>query len=89
MTGDRIDGKPESAAVELLAVQSRRESRRPEWNGPFADPNMRLPLHPAAVAERRAATRRWRERTRARALEAAAVRTRDDSVQPAAEAAEA
>ena len=28
---NRIDGMPPSAAVESLAVQRRRESRREEW----------------------------------------------------------
>jgi hypothetical protein len=36
------------------------------WEGPFSDPNQRLPQEPSVRAERRAAQHRWRERQRAR-----------------------
>ena len=36
------------------------------WEGPFADPNKRLPQEPTVAAQRREATRAWRERQRAR-----------------------
>ena len=36
------------------------------WEGPFADPNQRLPQEPSVAAERRAAQQRWRQRQRAR-----------------------
>jgi hypothetical protein len=32
------------------------------WEGPFADPNQRLPQEPGVAARRRAAQRAWRER---------------------------
>jgi hypothetical protein len=36
------------------------------WEGPFSDPNQRLPQEPSVRAEQRAAQHRWRERQRAR-----------------------
>jgi hypothetical protein len=46
---------------ELLPLQP--------WEGPFDDPHQRLPQAPDVAAQRRAATRAWRERRR-RAREA-------------------
>jgi hypothetical protein len=36
------------------------------WEGPFADPNQRLPQAPDVAAERRATMRAWRGRQRIR-----------------------
>jgi hypothetical protein len=72
-------------ALHLAGVGFRRRWNPPRlhpWEGPFDNPEMRLPQHPAVAAERRAATRRWRARQRARALEAGA-RSREDGGQRA------
>jgi hypothetical protein len=59
------------AAMEGLhraGVQFRRswEPQQLEpWEGPFFDPNQRLPQEPGVRAERRASQQRWRERQRA------------------------
>lgn len=45
----------------------RPPTRLQSWEGPFADPNQRLPMHPAILREQRAARRRWRARQRAAA----------------------
>jgi hypothetical protein len=37
-----------------------------EWEGPFDDPNRRLPVHPAVAARRKAEGRLYLERVRAR-----------------------
>jgi hypothetical protein len=64
------------AALEALRrsnVPFRREWKPPElqaWQGPFADPDKRLPQEPGVAARRRVAQRAWRER-RKRAREAA------------------
>jgi hypothetical protein len=63
-----------SAAAALEALRrSNVPFRRPweppplePWEGPFADPNQRLPQEPSVAAERRAAQQRWRQRQRAR-----------------------
>jgi hypothetical protein len=69
-------------ALRLSGVEFRRPWKPPAiraWGGPFDDPNKRLPQAPDVAAHRREVTRRWRERKRARALEAA---TRDDGAGP-------
>jgi hypothetical protein len=47
------------------------------WEGPFADPNKRLPQAPEVKAERSAAHKRWRERQRARKAGLLAAETED------------
>lgn len=60
------------AALAGLALAGVRLGRwRPPkrlrpWEGPFSDPNQRLPMHPEVAREQRAARRRWRARQRAR-----------------------
>ena len=56
-------------ALYLSGVVFRRPWEPPQfepWEGPFADPNQRLPQAPEVAAQRRAARRRAVERTRAR-----------------------
>jgi hypothetical protein len=59
------------AALEALRranVPVRREWKSPPlplWQGPFTDPDERLPQAPEVAAQRRAAQRRWRERQKA------------------------
>jgi hypothetical protein len=55
------------------------------WERPFDDPRRTLPQHPEVRAQQREACRRWREKKRARAPAAAAVR--DDAQSTASEAA--
>jgi len=82
-----------SARAALTALRrSGVEFRRPwkpsklrAWEGPFADPTKRLPQAPDVAAHRREVTRRWRERMRARVLEAAA-RTGEDGAHLASDA---
>jgi hypothetical protein len=38
----------------------------PEWEGPFPNPHVRLPMHPVVARERAAAQQRYRERRRER-----------------------
>jgi hypothetical protein len=55
-------------ALHLSGVVFRRRWKPPRlkpWEGPFADPNERLPQAPDVAARRRAARRRSRERQRA------------------------
>ena len=62
-------------ALHLSGVVFRRRWKPPRlkpWEGPFADPNQRLPQAPDVAALRRAARRRWRARQRARAAQCAA-----------------
>jgi hypothetical protein len=63
------------AAMARAGLPFRRPLRpvhlRP-WEGPFTGAERRLPQHPEVRARQREACRRWRERKRARALEAAA-----------------
>jgi hypothetical protein len=68
-------------ALRLSGVAFRRAWKPPElraWEGPFDDPNKRLPQAPDVAAHRREVTRRWRERQRA--LKTAAT-ARDDAAQ--------
>ena len=54
-------------ALHLSGVVFRRKWKPPRlkpWEGPFADPNERLPQAPDVAARRRAAGRRSRERQR-------------------------
>jgi hypothetical protein len=54
-------------ALHLSGVVFRRKWRPPRlrpWEGPFADPNERLPQAPDVAARRRAARRRWQVRQR-------------------------
>jgi hypothetical protein len=56
-------------ALHLSGVVFRRPWKPPRlrpWEGPFADPNQRLPQAPDVAARRLAARRRWRERRCAR-----------------------
>jgi hypothetical protein len=56
-------------ALHLSGVVFRRQWKPPRlkpWEGPFADPNERLPQAPDVAAQRTAARRRSRERQRAR-----------------------
>jgi hypothetical protein len=56
-------------ALYLAGVQFCRPWEPPPlepWEGPFTDPNQRLPQEPRVAAQRRAAQRRWRERQRVR-----------------------
>jgi hypothetical protein len=60
-------------ALHRSGVPFRRLWRPPAlkpWEGPFDGSEKRLPRHPAVAARRREYARRWRERQRARALEA-------------------
>jgi hypothetical protein len=55
-------------ALHLSGVVFRRPWKPPRlkpWEGPFGDPNERLPQAPDVAARRRAARRRSRERQRA------------------------
>jgi hypothetical protein len=64
-------------ALHLSGVVFRRPWNPPRlqpWEGPFADPNARLPQAPEVAAQRRAAQQRWRERQRAQAAKQAAER---------------
>jgi hypothetical protein len=64
-------------ALHRSGVPFRRPWRPPElraWEGPFDGSEKRLPQHPEVAAQQREACRRWRERKRVRALEAAAER---------------
>jgi hypothetical protein len=57
------------AGLQRAGVKFRRSWEPPQlepWEGPFSDPNQRLPQEPGVRAERRAAQHRWRERQRAR-----------------------
>ena len=70
-------------ALRLSGVAFRHRWKPPRlepWEGPFADPNKRLPQEPTVAAQRREATRTWRERHK-RARDAA---QRAASAQPAA-----
>ena len=49
------------------------------WEGPFSGAERRLPQHPEVAARQREACRRWRERKRARALEASTATERADA----------
>ena len=56
-------------ALNLSGVVFRRKWKPPRlkpWEGPFADPTLRLPQAPDVAARRRAARRRWRTRQRVR-----------------------
>ena len=58
-------------ALHLSDIPLRRGWRAPQlkpWEGPTENPRARLPSHPAVLAERRAATARWRARQRAREI---------------------
>jgi hypothetical protein len=62
---------PRAAMVGLQRADVKfRRSWEPQqlepWEGPFSDPNQRLPQEPGVRAERRAAQQRWRVRQRAR-----------------------
>jgi hypothetical protein len=62
-------------ALHLSGVVFRRRWKPPRlqpWEGPFADPDRRLPQAPDVAARRRAARRRWRLRQRAAAAQRAA-----------------
>ena len=72
-------------ALRLAGVEFRRPWKPPElraWEGPFDDPNKRLPQAPEVAAHRREITRRWRERKRTCELDAAATE-RGDRAGPA------
>jgi hypothetical protein len=61
-------------ALHLSGVVFRRKWEPPQlqpWEGPFADPTLRLPKHPTVAAEWREAKRRYRLRQAMRAREAA------------------
>jgi hypothetical protein len=49
------------------------------WEGPFADPNQRLPQAPSVAARRRGAQRAWRERRRRACKAAKSAAERDDA----------
>jgi hypothetical protein len=50
-------------ALHLSGVVFRRKWKPPRpWEGPFADPNERLPQAPDVAARRRVTRRRWRAR---------------------------
>lgn len=63
-----------SARAALMALHKSGVPLQPPWEqqplelweGPFSDPNQKLPQAPEVKAERSAALKRWRERTRAR-----------------------
>jgi hypothetical protein len=65
------------AAITALALEGvvfRRKWKPPRlkpYEGPFADPNVRLPQAPEVLAQRRAARKRWRLRHANRARETA------------------
>jgi len=68
-------------ALRLSNVPFRREWKPPElqaWQGPFTDPDKRLPQAPEVAAQRREAQRAWRER-RKRAREAAKLAAERDN----------
>ena len=71
-------------ALRRSGVPFRRKWTPPlrlqAWEGPFTGEEKHLPQHPAVAAKQREFARRWRERKRARALEAVA-RTREDGAQ--------
>jgi hypothetical protein len=55
-------------ALHLSGVVFGRPWEPPQlepWEGPFANPNVRLPQAPKVAAQRRAAQQAWRERQRA------------------------
>ena len=55
-------------ALHLSGVVFRRPWQPPRldpWEGPFTDPNQRLPQAPEVAARRRAARKRWRARQKA------------------------
>lgn len=62
------------AALTALAREGvplgrwRPPVRLQDWEGPFSDPQARLPQHPRVAAERRAAQQRCRARQRAREI---------------------
>jgi hypothetical protein len=61
-------------ALHLSGVTFRRKWKPPRlspWEGPFADPTLRLPKHPMVAAEWRVAKRRYRLRRKLREREAA------------------
>jgi hypothetical protein len=67
-------------ALHLSGVVFKQPWNPPKlqpWEGPFPDPNKRLPQHPRVAAERRAARQRWRKRQRA-SKAAKPVAARDD-----------
>ena len=69
-------------ALHLSGVVFRHKWKPPRlkpWEGPFADPNERLPQAPDVAAERTAARKRWRLRQANRARETAKLAAeRDD-----------
>jgi hypothetical protein len=71
-------------ALCLSGVVFRRPRNPPRlkpWEGPFADPHLRLPQAPDVAARRRAARRRWRERQRVRDATRRAAAARYDGAQ--------
>jgi hypothetical protein len=61
-------------ALHLEGLVFRRKWRPPRlkpWEGPFPNPNARLPQHPSVAAERAAARKRWQLRQANRARETA------------------
>jgi hypothetical protein len=59
-------------ALNLEGVVFRRKWKPPRlkpWEGPFTDPNARLPQAPEVAAQRRAARKRWQLRQANRARE--------------------
>jgi hypothetical protein len=70
-------------ALHLSGVVFRRKWTPPRlkpWEGPFADPTLRLPQAPDVAARRLAARRRWRARQRARAAQRSTA-ARDEGAQ--------
>ena len=69
-------------ALRMSNIMFRREWKERKlkpWEGPFADPNKRLPQHPRVAAERAAARKRWRLRQANRARETAKLTASDDA----------
>jgi hypothetical protein len=64
------------------SVQSWKRPRLADWEKPRRDPSEPRPQHPAVLAQRRKAQRRWRARQRA-AREAASLAEREGAEQPA------
>jgi hypothetical protein len=61
--------RPAIVALYLSGVKFRRRYKPPRLEpceGPFADPNERLPQAPEVAAQRRAATQQWRQHHRTR-----------------------
>jgi hypothetical protein len=65
VAGKKRPRRADGAAPLGRGVSPALEAAAAPWEGPFADPNERLPQAPEVAAQRRAARQRWRERQRA------------------------